>query len=528
MKINIGRLITVAWYCQHLLVRGVYGRGEEEEGEKIRPTSDWLDEFYSNPENAIVEGHLTPRASDLPQYVYVPSNSTDLPITRPPEEDADELPAVRPPQPGGRKLGQVRDRLQDGRAIGLNILFNAQGIPFQGVNPPDPTGDVGKDHYVQMANSGSGTVVRVLNKITGAVILTFTLDGLGMGGQCANGNGDPIVLYDQFASRWFLSEFASGGNTLCVYVSTSEDATGAYVRYEFPTPSFPDYPKYGVWPDAYYVGTNEDTPAVYAMQRSQMVLGLPAVIVRNVGPAPLNGFVFDMIPPVDADGSTLPPVGPGLFVRHVDDEVHPPYVPNPASDLFEIYTLDINFGTLTSTLTLLQTIFVTDFDSNLCGLVSFACVPQPGSSTTLDPLREVVMNLPKYRNYGTFESMLVTWVTDVGTNRHAVRWMELRKAGSGAWGIHQQNTFAPDATNRWMSSPAMNKCNDIAIGYSVSGLTPVNVNPGLRITGRLSTDPLNQLDAEVNIATGGGPSSSNRWGDYSHMSVDPIDDFTFW
>jgi hypothetical protein len=172
---------------------------------------------------------------------------------------------------------------------------------------------------------------------------------------------------------------------------------------------------------------------------------------------------------------------------------------------------------------------VNEFDSNLCGLTSNNCVPQPGSATTLDPLRQVVMNRPQYRNFGTHEMILATWVTDVGVDQHAVRWMELRKAaGPGtSWVIHQQNNFSPgDATNRWMSSGAMNGCGDVAIGYSVSSST---VFPGIRVTGRLSTDALNQLDpAEATLASGAAASSSNRWGDYSQMAVDPIDDYTFW
>jgi hypothetical protein len=399
------------------------------------------------------------------------------------------------------------------------------------VNPPDTVGDVGTDHYVQMTNTGSGSVVRVLNKIDGSLNKTFALDLLGQGGRCSDGRGDPIVLFDQFASRWFLSEFSRNGNKICIYISTSKDASGTYYRYEFPAENFPDYPKYGVWNDAYYVGTNENTPAMYALERNKMLSGDTARMVRNRGPPLLNGFDFQMIPPVDADGDIPPPKGPGLFVRHVDDESHSNYADNASRDLFEIYSLAVNFASLTTTLTLLQTIEVAEFDSNLCGLSSFFCAAQPGSPSgspsSLDPLREVVMNRPQYRNFGTHETMVVTWVTDTnGNNLHGVRWMELRKeAGASLWVVHQQNNFSPDATNRWMSSIAMNKCGDIAIGYSVSSST---VFPGLRLTGRLSNDPLNSLDAETTLIAGAGRSNSNRYGDYAAMVVDPDDDYTFW
>jgi hypothetical protein len=569
MKLLFGRLLATAWYCQHLLVvlRVVSGRGGEEDDEEdqlLRPTAEWLNDFYSDIDNVLVEGHLTPSVSDLP----------DLPVflSRPTRNDADESkPATttRPPEFGSdgrtrRKLGGQQqdhhmlhdpssddlnnmgndgnsiklggDQQQDHpllpgqqRSIGLNILFNEDGIPFTGPSPPDTSGDIGTDHYIQMANGGSGAVVRVLNKSNGSLNKTFTLEGLAAGGLCANGRGDPIVLFDQFASRWFLSEFASGGNQLCIYISTTDDASGTYVRYAFPTPNFPDYPKYGVWPDAYYIGTNEGAPAMYALERSQMLLGAPAKILRNAGPSSLAGFGFQLISPIDADGDLPPPTGPGLFARHVDDEAHGNYEDNPASDLFEIHSLRVNFTALTTSRDLLQTIEVNEFDSNTCGLTTFQCVRQPGSAVLLDPLREPVMNRPQYRNFGTHETIVATWMTDIGTNQHAFRWMELRKsAGESSWVVHQQNNFAPDAsTNRWMSSPAMSKCGDMAIGFSVSGLSPV-VNPGLRVTGRLSADPLNQLDVEVTLVDGAGPSNSFRWGDYAAMAVDPVDDYTFW
>jgi hypothetical protein len=528
MRLLFGRLFAMAWYCQHLLVlRGVSGRGEEEEEkDQLRPTSEWLNDFYSNIDNVLVEGHLTPSVADLP----------DLPLflSRPIIDDDNTQDGgggpttTRPPQ---RKLQLEEDHdLLQGQAIGLSIKFNADGNPYTGVSPPDTTGDIGTHHYVQMSNGGGGggAIVRVLNKNNGSLNKTFTLDLLGVGGFCATGRGDPIVLFDQLASRWFLSEFASAGNRLCVYISTTDDASGTYTRYEFPTPNFPDYPKYGVWPDAYYIGTNEAAPVMYALERSQMLMGAPAKILRNAGPPNLTGFSFQLIAPVDADGDLPPPTGPGMFVRHVDDEAHGNYVDNPASDLFEIHTLAVNFATLTTTLVLLQTIEVNEFDSNTCGLTTFECVTQPGTSVLLDPLREPVMNRPQYRNFGTHETIVATWMTDVGTNLHAFRWMELRKAtGATSWVVHQQNNFAPDTTNRWMTSPAMNKCGDLAIGFSAAGRSP-DVNPGLRVTGRLSADPLNQLDVETTLVNGAGPSDFLRWGDYAAMAVDPDDDYTFW
>jgi hypothetical protein len=524
MKLYLfGRLFMTAWYCQHLLVGGVSAGGDEEEQEKakLRRSAVWLDAFYSNIDNVLTHPTLTVKASDvpdLPAYVPSPSNST--------QDEPRPINELPPERVNGRNLGRLQQDQLQGQAA--TILFNGEGIPFQGVAPPDTVGDVGTDHYVQSTNSGAGAVVRILNKIDGSLNKTFILDSLSMGvGFCAGGLGDPIVLFDQLASRWFLAEFASAGDRLCVYISTSDDATGTYFAYPFATPNFPDYPKFGVWNDAYYVGTNEGDLAMYALQRSQMLLGLPAVIVRNVGPPALD-FLINMIPPVDADGDLAPPTGPGIYVRHVDDELHSAYPNNPAHDLFEIHTLAVNFAMLTATRTLIQTVEVAEFDSTVCGTLFEGCVPQPSTTVKLFPIREFVMNRPQYRNFGTHESIVATWVVDAvpGTNRHGVRWLELRKqAGASSWVVHQQNTFSPDATNRWMSSGMMNGCGDIAIGYSVSSST---VRPGIRVTGRLSGDPLNQMDAETSIVAGVGSSNIDRWGDYSAMAVDPIDDATFW
>ena len=228
-------------------------------------------------------------------------------------------------------------------AFGTPILnFNGQG--FTGVNPPDTVGDVGPGHYVQMINGSGGALVRIYNKSTGAPIGSqFSLDNLAPGGACASGIGDPIVLYDQAADRWLLSEFASSGNHLCVYISTSANPGGSYNMYDFTTPNFPDYPKYGVWPDAYYVSTNESSPAVYAMERTKMLAGQSAQFVRRTASA-MSGFGFQALTPADLDGPTAPPAGsPGIFMRHRDTEVHGP-AGYPNKDLLEIWTFTVNWS----------------------------------------------------------------------------------------------------------------------------------------------------------------------------------------
>ena len=369
----------------------------------------------------------------------------------------------------------------------------------------------------------------IYNKADGTVAAgPFALDSLGTG-ACANAHGDPIVLYDRLAGRWLLSEFTPPGTTnLCVYVSqTADPISGGWFGYQFPTPDFPDYPKYAVWPDAYYVSTNESSPAVYALDRAQMLTGGTATSQRFTAPN-LSGFSFQALTPSDLDGAAGPPSGaPGYFIRHRDDESHNPGSNDASQDFLEIWEFDVDFATPgNSTFTGPTNIAVSEFDSDLCGLFSFDCFPQPGTTTRLDPLREVVMWRSQYRNFGTHETLVGNLVTDVdGTDRGGIRWFELRRTG-GAWSLFQEGTYSPDATHRWMGSIAMDGAGNIALGYNAGSST---VFPGVRYTGRLSGDTLGTMpQVETTIVAGSGSNSSNRWGDYSSMNVDPADDCTFW
>ncbi|MER2598604.1 MAG: hypothetical protein ABTQ73_03715, partial [Caldilineales bacterium] len=410
-------------------------------------------------------------------------------------------------------------------AFGTPIFnFNGQGYTF--LNPPDTVGDVGKDHYVQMINS-SGTSVAVYNKTTGALLQTFNLTSLG---GCTTGDGDPVVLYDQLADRWFMSEFGSG-NSLCVLISQTPSPLGAYYSYQFTTPTFPDYPKYGMWADAYYATANESSPSLIALDRAKMLLGQPATSQRFTASA-LSGFSFQALTPADLDGLAAPPAdAPGIFMRHVDTEVHG-VAGYPATDLLHLYAFDVDWATpANSTLTQLPSIEVADFDSTLCGLTSFSCMGMPGvtqgASSSLDPLREVIMNRLAYRNFGTHQTLVGNFVTDIGSNIGGVRWFELRKVGAGAWTLYQQGTFAPTTTdNRWMGGIAMDGAGNIALGYNVSSQS---VYPSLRYVGRLAADPLGTMpQGEYPIVAGSANNGSNRYGDYAAMSIDPYDDCTFW
>jgi len=485
----------------------------------------------------LVGGPVTP-------YVFE-GDLRDLPtsVSWRPGEPIKEIPRRNNNGPAGRLVPYERgfgldpllEQQEDADNLGGNpdfltpiLSFNGQG--FTGVNPPDTVGDVGANHYIQMINGGGGALFTIHDKTSGAVISGPTnLDSLGSG-SCSNGFGDPVVLYDRDADRWMLSEFSSSGNRLCVYVSlTSDPIGGGWCNYDFTATNFPDYPKYAAWPDAYYVGSNENSPAAYAFDRANMLTCTTARPIQRFTAPQLGGFGFQALTPSDLDGADLPPAGsPAYFLRHNDDEAHGGST--PGQDFLQIFEFDVDFVTPgNSSFTGPFNVGMSEIDSSLCGLFSFSCFDQPGGGSDLDPLREVVMWRSQYRNFGSHETLVGNLVTDVNGNDHGgIRWYELRKSGGGAWTLFQEGTYAPDSADRWMGSAAMDAAGNIAVAYNVVDDTD-NVFPGLRYVGREAGDPAGTLPVgEVSLVEGSARNNSNRYGDYSSLNVDPEDDCTFW
>jgi hypothetical protein len=412
---------------------------------------------------------------------------------------------------------------------------NFAGQGYTGVNPPDTVGDVGPDHYIQMINHSSGSQVRIWDKSTPTPteLTTFMLDSLGTG-NCASGKGDPVVLYDRLVDRWMLSEFSNSGNYLCVYISqTGDPINGGWYNYNFQAPTFPDYPKYGVWPTdanngdgSYVVTANDGGPGVYALDRGKMLAG-EAASYQRFTISNLPGFSFEAPTPADLDGPNPPPDGAAaIIMRHRDTEVHSG--PSAPGDLLEMWLFDVDWVDAgNTTLTQQASVDVAEFDSSLCGLTSFSCFDQPGGGSDLDPLREVIMFRLQYRNSDEFgETLAGNFVVDVDGDDHGgLRWFELR-GGNEGWHLYQEGTFAPDSDNRFMASSATDQSGNFAIAYNVSS---TSVYPSLRYSGRLADDPLGTLtQGDLSIHEGSARNSSNRYGDYSAMSVDPADDCTFW
>jgi hypothetical protein len=458
---------------------------------------------------------------DIPRREY-PPETTPPPLTR---RIADPLLDRQPvpPAPNTRDFDQPI------------IHFDAQN--YTGINPPDTVGDVGPNHYVQSVNGAGGAQIVVYDKATGGVLAgPVLLAALGAPSPCNLGFGDPVVLHDALANRWLLAEFPSTGNNICVYISKTPDpVSGGWWFYRLgPLANFPDYPKFAVWPDAYYMTSNEgNAPPVYALDRTNMLNGAIARPAQRFTAPGLAGFGFESLTPADLDGP-VPPVGaPAIVARHRDDEVH--NAPGTPDDFIDMWQFHVDFDTpASSTFTQLPSIAVSEFSSELCGLSGSTCVPQPGTATRLDTLLQIIMWRLQYRNRGTHQALVGSFVVDAdgepdnpaNLEREGVRWFELRKTGAN-WSLFQEGTHSPDANPRWMGSVAQDKDGNMAVGYSVANNAPA-VFPSLRYAGREASDPAGTLRQEIELVTGAAFNQSNRNGDYSAMTVDPVDDCTFW
>ncbi|HET6771322.1 MAG TPA: DUF11 domain-containing protein [Actinomycetota bacterium] len=418
--------------------------------------------------------------------------------------------------------------------------------------PPDTVGDVGPHHYVQMTNLITSVYDKSGNRLLGPINNNTLWSGFA-GAACPIHNlGDPIVLYDQAADRWMLSQFAhfrddSSGTPIrvgpfyqCIAISQSGNPTGPYHRYEFLIDEilFNDYPKFGVWPDAYYMSVNQFAP-VYtgpgaaAFEREQMIQGLPARMVYFDLSATLGPSYGGQLPS-DWDGMVPPSAGsPNYFIEADDSEQFPLEFAQDQLSLFEFHVdwaspVNSTFGAnaMNDPNAAIRT---APFDSNMCDFAR-ACVPERNVTAAdyLDAISDRLMNRLQYRNFGSHETLVANHTVDVGdSSDHAgIRWYEIRDPG-GTPTIFQQSTFAPDAEHRWMGSLAMDRQGNLALGYSLSS---TNRFPSINYTGRLADDPLGRMRNEALMHAGSGSqvATANRWGDYSSMNVDPVDDCTFW
>jgi len=425
-------------------------------------------------------------------------------------------------------------------------LANADNLALYGfrVAPPDPVGDVGPNHYVEMINLVFAVYDKQGNRLTGPTKLGDLWAGFAIP-DCTDPSGDPVVVYDQLEDRWLLTQFTTRGPIFynCVAISQTGDPTGAYFRYAFSAGEFfPDYPKYGVWTNSYLLTSRDFGPtteygiSVYALEKNKMINGEPNAravhFFLDSAVVPISQ-IGDGLLPADIDGTRRPINGaPAPIIGTQDDGG--PY--GATFDALNIWELNVKWqANPVASITLKRQLPVASFDSIFpCAPTSRDCLPQPGitnPSQYLDILsyRQRPTWRLAYRNFGTYEALVTNQSVEALPAVAGVRWYEIRRTG-GSYSVYQQGTYAPnDGVHRWMGSIAQDKRGNMALGYSV--VNGIDVYPGVRYTGRLNGDPLGQMTlGEGTIINGSGSqlTTSSRWGDYTSMNIDPTDDCTFW
>lgn len=399
--------------------------------------------------------------------------------------------------------------------------------------PPDPNGDVGPNHYIQTVNTSIGIFDKSGNRLAA---IRFNDFFTGTATLCDTNNyGDPIAVYDALSGRWILSDFAfalDGSGTPvgpfyeCLAVSmTGDPVSGGWWFYPLLADNslLNDYPKLGVWSDGIYMSANmlafspfeyQATTRVWALDRAGLIGGTLRSVSFDVGSF-LNPY--PSLLPGNLRGA-LPPVGtPNVFAS-----VSVPLF--GSNDTLELWKFHVDWAVPSNST------FTGPANLTIAAWSEPNPIPELNGNS-LDTLGDRLMMQNQYRNRNGVQSLYLTHsVASSGVS--GIRWYEVRDP-AGAPSLYQQSTFQPDLTHRWMGSIAADRMGNLAVGYSVSS---ASMYPAIRYAGRLVSDPLNQLgQGEQSLTDGTGAQANNcggapctRWGDYSAMSVDPVDDCTFW
>lgn len=489
---------------------------------------------------------------------------------------ADRLAAQAPPTgtqvhgvpPGSAAVEQRAHGAAPGR-IRLVRQFDGLGEGFVGThgsvtlrNPSDNSLAVGRAHVIQTVNSQWAMFRKDGTPVYGPLPTNAVFTGFG--GPCESMlSGDAVVRYDQLADRWLLvlpifrrvpaghtasgprtaqlvvpapvidrgprplppragADTVTGGYAMCYAVSATSDPLGAWHRYEFRRPLFPDYPRPAVWPDGYYVPTSTGDEViekhVCVAERARMLRGDTARELCRIVPD------VNFLNTSDLDGRVMPPPGApnlvlaagGTQLRGIVD-----------SDELQLWRFAVNWrDTSRTTFTGPERIAVAPY-RYLCGGQLTNCVPQPGVERRLDAQGDKLMPRLVYRQFGRHGALVATHSINTENGTGGVRWYELRATRRGAVSLYQQGTLAFDSLYRWLPSAAIDRFGNIGIGYSVGdGFT----HPGQRFAGRSPRHTKGTLGYREVILAAGEASQTNtlRWEDYTQTAVDPLDDCTIW
>ena len=484
-------------------------------------------------------------------------------------------PAVKDPVLQQGSTTQVTPLVLGFNGIGVSSGYGVLYIP------PDTSGAAGDTQYVQFVNAAYAVIDKqtgnFCQNVSGQAVCNqpntsgvfFQLSGLfkaaGQTNPCATrDDGDVVVLFDRLAHRWVLSQFAvpnSGPYYHCVAVSQTNDATGLYNVYAFPQPSFPDYPKMGVWPDGYYATFNMfkggrflgarvcvyDRAAMLAGAPGRQLCGGPNSSYGSVLPSDLDGKAADL------NASYVSSATPGDTTCSAPADAACPPVGTPniianfSGGFLQLGFVTVDWSAAKGTIS---------WPQRVAGAASFtaacnggACIPQPGTNQKLDSLGDRLMFRAAFSRpcISLSSGQCLTWdpkyhvlishsvtVNPGSSNVTGIRWYDVSPSFSNinvgvsatmSTAINQQSTFSPDADYRWMSSIAMDRVGNVAVGYSRSSASRFpSVAVALGLAGQTNT-----LSQEMIVRAGSGSQTSyTRWGDYAHMSVDPVDGCTLW
>ena len=508
---------------------------------------------------------VTPPVRDLPTF---DTNAAAMAVeTKPREANPLNKKIIKPLIPGaGAGFGDFVDPLVN-RAKPFNApqAMPTTGLTFDGatsadnaaqgigaLSPPDVNGDVGLNHYVSSVNS----VYKIFNKngtvAAGPFKTSALFGGLPATDPCrVRNDGDPIVVYDSLADRWHISQFAVPSvttNYQCVAISVTGDPTGAYYVWSYPYPGnvFNDYPKVGVWSDAYHMtfnqfnnaGTSNLGMGILSQDRPRALAGDPtaSVVYTNIAiidPGASGGL------PADIDGLVAPPVGMAVVIAEMRaNEFGDPL------DAIRFYRWVPNFiAPGSSSIAVLPDVALAAFDARAPG--TLLANEQLGGAN-LDAIGDRLMHRFAYRNLGTQASPINSFVgnftvnvsgvnpTTAATYQTGIRWFEMRRTGD-AFTVFDQGThnLAPGdgaaGANNWMGSIAQDNRGNLGLGFSQSSTTQrANIMIAGRTNNTANSGILNEGETVFFAAAGSQTSTGGRWGDYSAMNVDPVDDCTFW
>jgi hypothetical protein len=469
---------------------------------------------------------LVPSIADQIQNgTFIGIDDFSAPAEAPPKRRAGNfvVPGKGLPQAG--RDAAMQEEPPFNRVAPPTLVFDADTTPQAGVT--DPTGAAGPSHYIAAWNFGFRIFDKNGNPLTPEASLATIFPG--------NAIGDPIVLYDPHVDRYIITEFDSSPNGFNFAISQGPDPvnSGWYV-YDtgFTTGQFPDYTKFSIWSDGYYVtaNINQGNPAaansVFVIERDEIIQGNPAGFQGFPLPGcATSGFYSPQA--FNVGTGSLPPVGTGAPIVYLQDDAWG----GVSNDHLKIWTVDVDWNTpgnstISAPVEINTTSFISVFDGG-----SFSNLSQP-SGPDQDALQATIMNQAQYRRFGSHNSAVFNFVvdTDAGSGELAgIRWYELRQTSDGQpWTIFQEGTYTSPfgGKHAFSGSMAINADGDIGMGYTTVSNTE---SIAIYYTGRFDGDAPGQMTVvEELIAQSTANNPGNRLADYVHLTIDPADDLTFW